>query len=146
MNSGMLFHRPPMLTKRLTVETVTAITRRSGRRIKDGHTSTSNPHHPLSLSSSFTFRRGHEQLTSAAAHRPPGSVALGRCGCVLYCTLLPSIFFLHRALLLVMRTVLSTRGGRKKCVVPDNYPWFSIPHPPLDFAALVDVMICSRAE
>ena len=113
MNSGMLFHRPPMLTKRLTVETVTAITRRSGRRIKDGHTSTSNPHHTHTLSSSFTFRRGHEQLTSAAAHRPPGSVALGRCGCVLYCTLLPSIFFLHRALLLVMRTVLSTRGVGK---------------------------------
>jgi hypothetical protein len=69
----MLFRRPPMLM-RLTVEAKveadTAITRKSERRINDGHTSTSNPHHPLSLSSSFTFRRGHEQLTRAAAHRP----------------------------------------------------------------------------
>jgi hypothetical protein len=65
-------------------EADTAITRRPERRIKDGPTSTSNPHHPPPLSSSFTFYPGHEQLTTAA-HRPHDRCcSWERGGCVLY--------------------------------------------------------------
>jgi hypothetical protein len=52
-HAGVHVRRPPMLMRRLTVETVTAIIGRSERRIKDGHTSTSNPiNRPLSLRAS----------------------------------------------------------------------------------------------
>jgi hypothetical protein len=75
----------------------------------------------LSLSSSFTFRRGHEQLTSAAAHRPHRqccSWEMWMCA-VLYTPpldLLPSPG-------LTARDAYCTvdEGGRKKRAVPDTY-------------------------
>jgi hypothetical protein len=138
MNSGILFHRPPMFTRRLTVETVTAITRKSERRIKDSHTSTSYPHLPPSLSSSFIFYPEPGQLTTAA-HRPHGRC----CSWEMWMRTVHSSprfsTFLHRALLLVMCTVLSTSGVGESVPFWIDYPLFYIPHPPLDLrAALVD--------
>ena len=66
-----------------------------------------------------------------------GDVALGRVDA--YCTLLPSILDLP-SLSLTARDGYCTvdEGGWKKRAVQDTYQWFYIPHPPLEFAALVD--------
>ena len=67
-------------------------------------------------------------------------VALGR-EVDAYCTLLPSILDLPSSGLTARDAYCTVdEGGRKKCAVLDTYPWSYIPHPPLDFAALVHFM------
>ena len=67
-------------------------------------------------------------------------VALGR-EVDAYCTLLPSILDLPSSRLTARDAYCTVdEGGRKKRAVLDTYTWFYIPHPPLDFAALVHFM------
>jgi hypothetical protein len=68
-------------------------------------------------------------------------VTLGRDGCVLYTPPLDLLDLPSSGLTARDAYCTVDEGGRKKRAIPGTYQWFYIPHPPLDFAALVDFLL-----
>jgi hypothetical protein len=68
-------------------------------------------------------------------------VTLKRGGCILYTPPLDLLDLPSPGLTARGAYCTVDEGSRKKRAVPDTYPWFYMPRPPLDFAALVGFQV-----